>query len=171
MIRFLSDPIVILIILCGIANGWIYTTALRYANELKEELQPRNRKANPKKKKKVTRDDPEEFEDHIQKMSDAMNFWYTLYANLTAVFPLLGMFGTVLALFQLSGNLGESDLAVNQFFSALDTTLAGLIFAIAFKAMDSFVSVKVAANNTEYETLLARNSERKRQEGKYHENA
>lgn len=169
MIRFLSDPVVIFIILCGIVNGVIYATALRCANTLKEELAPRNRKANPKRKEKLSDDDPDEFEDHIQKQSDAMNFWYALYANLTAIFPLLGMFGTVLALFRLSGNMGQSDLAVDQFFSALDTTLAGLIFAIAFKAIDSFVSVKVAANNKEYETLLDRNSKRRRQEGESHE--
>ena len=163
LIRFLSDPIVILIIICGIANFGVFAMAMRYANELQEELQPRDRKANPKKK---TVDEPEGFEDYIQEQSNVMNFWYTLYANFTAIFPLLGMFGTVLALFKLSGNLGQSELAVDQFFSALDTTLAGLIFAIIFKAVDSFVSVKVAANNKEYELLVERNSDRKRREAK-----
>lgn len=71
--------------------------------------------------------------------SDFAAFLYTLYANITAIFPLLGIFGTVCSL--LNSSPGSD--ASNNFFIALDTTVWGLIFAMIFKLADSAISSKL----------------------------
>ncbi len=61
---------------------------------------------------------------------------YALYSNITAIFPLLGILGTVASLMGLGS---VDDLSAN-FSSALWTTFLGLICAIFFKAMDAGIS-------------------------------
>lgn len=77
--------------------------------------------------------------NELIKSSDSAAFQYTLYANITAIFPLMGIFGTVCSLIGLSPG---ADTA-NNFFIALDTTIWGLVFAMAFKVADSFISSKL----------------------------
>lgn len=72
-------------------------------------------------------------------LSDNAALWYTGYANVTAIFPLMGIFGTVCSLIGLSPGADTSD----NFFNALDTTIWGLIFAMVFKVADSFISSKL----------------------------
>lgn len=66
----------------------------------------------------------------------AMLVLYQVYANLTAVFPLLGILGTVAALITVAGS---PDLMEN-LMTALTTTLLGVIFAIIFKCLDAIIS-------------------------------
>ncbi len=61
---------------------------------------------------------------------------YQIYANLTAVFPLLGIMGTVAALITVADS---SDLMAN-LMVALTTTLNGVIWAIIFKCLDAVLS-------------------------------
>lgn len=167
--QFLSDPIVLLIILVAIGNLVLYVIALLNASRLLDELAPRNRKANPRRKAKEKTADDSDFEDTMFRKIQRLNSLYSVYANVTALFPLLGMLGTVLSLLRLSGAMEQSDLAMGQFFSALNTTLAGLCAAIVFKFMDSFLSVRIERNNKEYDTLTDRNS--RQREARNHEDA
>lgn len=64
---------------------------------------------------------------------------YSFFANITAVFPLLGILGTVVSLMNLSGT---DDLSAN-FSSALLTTFLGLVAAIIFKLMDSGIAPRL----------------------------
>ncbi len=61
---------------------------------------------------------------------------YALYSNITAIFPLLGILGTVASLM----GLGSVDDLSSNFASALWTTFLGLICAIVFKTLDAGVS-------------------------------
>ncbi|MDE6777473.1 MAG: MotA/TolQ/ExbB proton channel family protein, partial [Oscillospiraceae bacterium] len=79
----------------------------------------------------------------IECMRDKENFWYSLFVNAIAIFPLLGMLGTVFALLKLSSG---SDMLINNFYGALTSTWWGLVFAVIFKILDAFVSAKVEAN-------------------------
>ncbi|MDE7229761.1 MAG: MotA/TolQ/ExbB proton channel family protein [Oscillospiraceae bacterium] len=67
------------------------------------------------------------------------SMWYSLFVNITAVFPLLGILGTVMSLMNLSGT---DDLSAN-FSSALLTTFLGLIAAIFFKLIDAWISSRL----------------------------
>ena len=154
----------VFIIIWAIAVGVLFWFAWKLSRELRNELSPRERKANPKEPKKETREERRNYEDKILKMRDDMNLLYSLFANFTSVLPLWGMLGTVVSLIALAGNMGEQAIAVDRFFTALYTTGLGIFFAIVYKALDAVISVKVAANNKETDTLLERNSARKRQE-------
>lgn len=64
---------------------------------------------------------------------------YSLYANITAIFPLLGIIGTVASLVRISENVDMMD----NLMVALTTTLLGVFFAILFKTFDALISGKL----------------------------
>ena len=82
-----------------------------------------------------------------------MNKTYALYSNFTTIFPLLGMLGTVWALIPMVNTIGTTD--TSNFFSALTSTLWGIIVAILFKVLDSTVSYKIEDNEKRIEFLLS----------------
>ena len=75
---------------------------------------------------------------------------YSFFANITAVFPLLGILGTVVSLMNLSGT---DDLSAN-FSSALLTTFLGLVSAIIFKLMDAGIAPRLERVLDESEYLI-----------------
>ena len=76
-----------------------------------------------------------------------------MYVNVTAIFPLLGILGTVLSLLPMVADL--SNMQMN-FFAALTSTLWGLIFAILFKLLDGFLSARMEDNDKSVALLLER---------------
>ena len=64
-------------------------------------------------------------------------FFYTLFCNLTGVFTLLGILGTVISLLHLVDS--SADLT-GEFMGALTSTLWGIVFTILFKVIDSAIS-------------------------------
>lgn len=83
---------------------------------------------------------------------------YTLYTNITAIFPLLGILGTVVSLMQLSGTTEIAD----SFSVALNTTKWGLIFAMFFKFLDSFISSTLDRALDEADYLIHEHDNEKR---------
>ncbi|MBR3666493.1 MAG: MotA/TolQ/ExbB proton channel family protein [Ruminococcus sp.] len=74
----------------------------------------------------------------IQKCYDKLNSWYTIFVTIITVFPLLGMLGTVASLLILDTSSPEAlNDASDSFFSALSSTLLGLILAIIFKVINA----------------------------------
>lgn len=67
--------------------------------------------------------------------SNRLRFSYNAFHMFVSVFPLLGMFGTVLALLGLDFSLQDTSGLQQQFFLALDTTALGLFFSIVFKVL------------------------------------
>ncbi len=78
---------------------------------------------------------------------------YALFTNLTAIFPLLGILGTVISLLPMV--MSMSNLQDN-FFAALTSTFWGLIFAIGFKLCDAFLSSRIEDNDKNVNLLLSR---------------
>lgn len=74
---------------------------------------------------------------------------YTFYANITAIFPLLGILGTVAALISYTG-----DTIMDNFMVALGTTLAGVAFAIIFKCADAFISGPLDLCVEDYDSVI-----------------
>jgi chemotaxis protein MotA len=79
---------------------------------------------------------------------------YTLYVNLSSIFPLMGILGTVISLIGMTGI--DSDIN-NNFFAALTSTFWGLVFAVIFKFMDGFISAKLDDGERSAELFLQRN--------------
>lgn len=82
--------------------------------------------------------------------SKKATFWYSMYSNSAAAFTLLGILGTVASLMQMSG----MDNLADNFMSALNTTFWGLIFAIASKIADPFISASLERAVDEADYLI-----------------
>lgn len=130
------DFITVLIIILGAANLGVFFITQRVVAGLEKLVHPKADRRNG-----ISADLSLTSEETAQlgKSSARASFFYTLFLNLTAVFPLLGILGTVISLMKLSG---ADDIAAS-FGMALRTTLWGLIFAIIFKLMDSLISARL----------------------------
>ena len=84
---------------------------------------------------------------------------YSLFVNLTGIFPLLGILGTVVSLLSLVGDM--SDVTGN-FYGALTSTFWGLVFAILFKFLDGMIAPKIEYNERSVALYLDRNSAREK---------
>lgn len=68
----------------------------------------------------------------------SLNRNYTVFVTVVSIFPLLGMFGTVIALLSIDmSNVDALNSAKTSFFDALTSTVWGLIFAIVFKFVNA----------------------------------
>lgn len=152
----------IIILFFAIGTGFVFYLTFRIEKKLFDNLRFNERLANPKEKKVSTPKDIREHEDLVLKQRDHMNICYSFFSNMTAIFPLLGMLGTVKSLIGVASNIAGTE--IDQFFGALTSTAWGIIFAVIFKLLDSFISVKVTTNNKEVDTLLERNSEKQHSE-------
>lgn len=76
-------------------------------------------------------------------------FWYSVFVNVTGIFPLLGILGTVLSLLRL---INDTQNVTSNFYGALTSTFWGLVFAIIFKSIDGLISSRIEAND-KYTTL------------------
>lgn len=62
-----------------------------------------------------------------------MTFLASLSENITQIFPLMGLLGTVISLIPMVESLGNIDTSL--FFSALTSTFWGIVFAIIYKGL------------------------------------
>lgn len=97
-------------------------------------------------------------ETDIIQLRRKMNTYYVIYENLTAIFPLLGLLGTVVSLLPMVADMGE--IMTGLFFSALTSTMWGIIFAIVFKALNGYLSSGIEDNEKNIEIYLQRNTDR-----------
>ena len=98
-------------------------------------------------------------EKQIDEMRETAVKWYTLYGTITGIFPLLGILGTVTALL---GMVGDGTDVTGGFFAALTSTFWGLVFAIVFKFMDSFISPTLEESERAAEVFLQRKAEKEK---------
>lgn len=94
-------------------------------------------------------------ETDIVNMRKQTSSLYSVFVNLTGIFPLLGILGTVTSLLNLVAD--TSDITGN-FYGALTSTFWGLIFAIIFKFLDGVISAKIEDNEKNVALYLERNS-------------
>lgn len=152
-----DDIICIIIVIVGLVNLFIFWLLTKKIKNLENIVYPKSDRRNELQASlKITDKEIKKLNDCSEKAS----FWYTLFSNITAIFPLLGIFGTVWALMQMSG---VDDLSSN-FMLALKTTLWGLIFAIAYKVLDAFVASKLDRALDESDYLIHKHDEEKRKQ-------
>jgi len=92
----------------------------------------------------------------VSRMREKAVSRYTLYVNISGLFPLMGILGTVISLLSMVGDM--SNLSGN-FFAALTSTFWGLIFAIIFKFLDGFVSPILDDGERAAELFMQRRTE------------
>lgn len=92
-------------------------------------------------------------EARIVNMREAATSAYAVYINITAIFPLLGILGTVMSLLNMASDM--SNVQTN-FFGALTSTFWGLIFAIFYKLIDSRPAALIEDNEKTVAFFLER---------------
>ncbi len=146
-----------LIFIAAAANAAVFRLAKKSAEELYGSMH-----------KKIYApscdDDMKSIESDIKALSDktvselrekAVSL-YTLYVNITGIFPLLGILGTVISLL---GMVGSTNID-NGFFAALTSTFWGLIFAIVFKFLDGFIAPKLEDGERAAELFMQRRTDK-----------
>ncbi len=92
-------------------------------------------------------------EEEIVMLRKSSEAWYTIFATLTSIFPLLGILGTVVSLLPMVADMADMQ---QNFFAALTSTFWGLVFAILFKLLDGFLSSRIEDNDKNVALLLDR---------------
>ncbi len=92
-------------------------------------------------------------EQDIVAMRNHTGKLYSLFVNLTGIFPLLGILGTVVSLL---GLVADNTNVTGNFYGALTSTFWGLVFAILFKLLDGFLSARLEDNDKNVTLLLER---------------
>lgn len=149
------DFITVIIIIMGAVNGFVYYITWQMITGLQKLVHPKaDRRNGIGADLAITSEESAQLSKH----SDRASFFYTLFLNITAVFPLMGILGTVWSLMKLTGT---DDISAN-FGMALRTTLWGLIFAIVFKLLDSLISPKLDRALDEADYLIHEHDQEKR---------
>ncbi|MCR5815550.1 MAG: MotA/TolQ/ExbB proton channel family protein [Ruminococcus sp.] len=145
------------IFLAGIVNAVVFYFAFAAANELYRKMHltvfvPDNDDSNAQAQaavKGLT-------ETELTEMRTRCGKLYSVFVNLTGIFPLLGILGTVASLLSVMDDMSN---AQNNFYAALTSTFWGLVFAIIFKFLDGVISAKIEDNEKTVALFLQRNWE------------
>ena len=146
-----------LIFIAGIVNAVVYYFAYSAANELYKKMHltvfvPDNDDSNAQAQAAVSRLTETELTD----MRTRCGKLYSVFVNLTGIFPLLGILGTVASLLSVMEDMSN---AQGNFYAALTSTFWGLVFAIIFKFLDGVISAKIEDNEKTVALFLQRNWE------------
>ena len=153
----------LIIFLTAAITGVCYYFARLYSGQLYKKLNllvfVPSHKHDPEKVARAIRNVNEGEVVALRKKAES---FYAIFANLTAIFPLLGILGTVVSLLPMVAEL--TDMQQN-FFAALTSTFWGLVFAIIFKLLDGFLSARLEDNDKNVNLLLERRQLLKEEEG------
>ena len=89
----------------------------------------------------------------LVKMRERVNNRYTIFINITSIFPLLGILGTVVSLIPM---VPEIDTMKQNFLVALTSTLWGLVFSIIYKLLDGSLASRIEDNVKTIDLYLAK---------------
>ena len=79
----------------------------------------------------------------IDLKSYRIDSWSNVANAIVQAFPLLGIFGTILAIGQsLQGSEGDVSVIMAAFTNAVNTTILGLVFALIYMIVDAFFQAK-----------------------------
>lgn len=139
-----------IIMVLAVANGGIFYMALKSAQKLAGDLSTDGVwQADMRKDEKST--GRRLADKEIIALRNKAELWYTWYVNISAIFPLLGILGTVTALIGMQSSGMTAD---NSFLLALTSTFWGLIFSIVFKSMQTIIESRLDEGVREAERCL-----------------
>lgn len=70
--------------------------------------------------------------------SNYLIVFYNIFIAMISIFPLLGMFGTVMGLLNVDFGAGNMDAVKTNFFTALTSTAWGIVFSVFYKILNAF---------------------------------
>jgi len=146
-----------LIFIFAIGTLCYYIIARKLANNIYKILRPQGFLPEDDDEKQI----PIPSKKELVKMRERSFSYYTMFVNLTSIFPLLGILGTVLSLIPMVPNI---DTMKHNFLVALTSTLWGLIFSIVFKILDGFLSPRIEDNIKTLDLYLTKKKKNKLEE-------
>lgn len=152
-----------IIFLLAIGNCFVLVQTIRSSRKLYDALNPYcwipgGEASLQEIKGKFARRNRVDSESDVIRLRRRMNAYYVVFENLTAIFPLLGLLGTVVSLIPMVDSLG--DIETGLFFSALTSTMWGIIFAICFKVANGYVASGIEDNEKNIDIYLQRNTDK-----------
>ena len=147
-----------IIFLLAAANGFVYYFTRKSVNDLHRKMHlsvfvPGNKRSREDARAELA----SLRESDIVDMRARMGSLYSVFINITGIFPLLGILGTVTSLLGLVNDMSDVQ---GSFYAALTSTFWGIVFAIVFKVCDSLISPKIEENEKDVSLFLNRNSAR-----------
>lgn len=85
-----------------------------------------------------------------------MNLFYAVFENITGIFPLMGLLGTVISLIPMVKSVGMVEHGL--FFSALTSTFWGIVFAIISKGFNGYAEARIEEAEKNIQVFLERYS-------------
>ncbi|MBO6229015.1 MAG: MotA/TolQ/ExbB proton channel family protein [Ruminiclostridium sp.] len=146
----------IIIFLAAIFNGFVFYMVKTSADKLRGHMThtiyvPHFNLSRREADRRVS----ELHEEDVLGLRAAMDRFYALFVNITGIFPLLGILGTVVSLL---GLVSDMENVTGNFYGALTSTFWGLIFAILFKFLDGVISPEIESNEKSVRLYLESNS-------------
>lgn len=152
-----------LIFIAAIINTYIFYLARASATDLYNKMHKTVYAPAYKEDINDITDDIENLSENIiSSLREKAIGLYTLYVNISATFPLLGILGTVVSLLGMVENIGDVS---NGFFAALTSTFWGIIFSIIFKIADGLISTKLEDAEKAVELFMERQTTTETPEG------
>ena len=152
-----------LIFLVAVGNAVVFYLARKSINELYETMHKKVYTPAVHEETASLRTEVDSMsEQQIDSMREKAVRYYTLYGTITGIFPLLGILGTVISLISMVGDTSIE----SGFFAALTSTFWGLVFAIAYKFLDGFLSPKLEDGERAVEVLLAKRAKEREEKEK-----
>ncbi len=129
--NFFGFDIIIFVVMA--INAIFFGQSVKKAKKLNGYFLIDGSKANKHRKKYNMEQNGTLDEDEIRNLRKAAVTWYNIFVNVTSLFPLLGILGTVWSLLNMLKIGANFD---SGFYAALTSTFWGLVFAIIFKAIE-----------------------------------
>ncbi|MBP3857357.1 MAG: MotA/TolQ/ExbB proton channel family protein [Ruminiclostridium sp.] len=146
----------ILIFLAAVFNGFVYYMVKVSSDKLRGKMShtiyvPHFRVTRGEADRQVA----ELREEDVLELRNTSDRFYSLFVNITGIFPLLGILGTVVSLL---GLVSDMENVTGNFYGALTSTFWGLIFAIIFKFLDGMISPVIESNEKSVRMYLETSS-------------
>jgi len=137
-----------LIILMAVGTGLYFFFIIRHADKVRLEIYAKGYIPDDvfdmEEQKPPTRQEMKKQRLQLREMRETTEKYYSMFANLTATFPLMGILGTVVSLIPLVQDIENMEAS---FFVALTSTLWGILFAVIFRLLDGVLVPRLEGNN------------------------
>lgn len=146
----------LLIIVLAIVNGfYIYPSAKKASEALKEKLQPTVYVPINVLLKSFRSEGHKVYDLHeIKHLKEKEAFYGNILMTVLSVFPLMGILGTIISLLRMV-DLASTEVLLN-FTTALTSTFWGLVFAIGFRGLTTNLASMIEQNSENFELLIRR---------------